>query len=132
RLYRRGPVPFRKFIRAYGRRLRERLQASCYDSIWIEFEALPWLPAWMEELLFRTQIPYVVHYDDAIFHRYDQHASRVVRRLLGTKIDRVMRNAALVIAGNEYLATHAQRAGAARVELVPTVVDLNAYPLGPQ
>jgi glycosyltransferase involved in cell wall biosynthesis len=131
-LFRGQPVPLCNVIRAYGRRLVELLQASCYDIIWLEYEALPWLPAWMEKLLFRTQIPYVVDYDDAIFHRYDQHTLRVVRRLLGTKIDRVMRNAALVIAGNEYLATRAQHAGAVRIELLPTVIDLNAYPLGPQ
>jgi glycosyltransferase involved in cell wall biosynthesis len=76
-------------------------------------------------------VPYVVDYDDAVFHRYDQHQSPVVRRLLGKKIDRVMRDAALVVAGNEYIKTRARLAGAKRVEIIPTVVDLNRYAVVP-
>ena len=40
-----------------------------------------------------------------------------------------MRRAALVIAGNEYLAERARRAGAPGVERLPTAVDLNRYAL---
>jgi glycosyltransferase involved in cell wall biosynthesis len=42
-------------------------------------------------------------------------------------LDAVMRRASVVCAGNEYIAEHARRAGASRVELVPTVVDLPRY-----
>jgi glycosyltransferase involved in cell wall biosynthesis len=70
----------------------------------------------------------VVDYDDALFHQYDQHRSAWVRRLLGGKIARVMRGAHLVTAGNAYLADYARRAGAPRVEIIPTVIDLERYP----
>jgi glycosyltransferase involved in cell wall biosynthesis len=40
-----------------------------------------------------------------------------------------MRNARLVIAGNDYLANRATQAGAKWVEILPTVVDLDRYPL---
>ena len=40
----------------------------------------------------------------------------------------LIRGAALVVAGNDYLASYARDAGAARVEIVPTVVDLQRYP----
>ena len=43
----------------------------------------PGLPAVAERLLRSDRTAMVVDYDDAIFHRYDQHASRWVRRLLG-------------------------------------------------
>jgi glycosyltransferase involved in cell wall biosynthesis len=105
------------------------LKSQKYDLIWLEKEALPWLPAWLELLLLRGRTPYVVDYDDAVFHRYDQHSASVVRWLLGQKIDRVMRNARLVIAGNDYLANRATQAGAKWVEILPTVVDLDRYPL---
>ena len=39
------------------------------------------------------------------------------------KIDAVMRHAAVVIAGNDYLAERARSAGARRIEIVPTAVD---------
>lgn len=48
--------------------------------------------------------------------------------MLGGKIATVMRLADTVIAGNAYLASYAQQAGAKRVESIPTVVDLDRYP----
>jgi asparagine synthase (glutamine-hydrolysing) len=112
----------------YLRRIRMLLASRRFDLLWIEYELLPWLPAWAESLLARLGVPYVVDYDDAIFHRYDQHKRALVRTLLGGKIAAVMRSAALVIAGNAYLAAYAREAGAPRVEIVPTVVDLERYP----
>jgi glycosyltransferase involved in cell wall biosynthesis len=102
-----------------------------YDALWIEYELLPFVPALVERILVAGGPPYVVEYDDAIFHRYDQHRSAVVRRLLGTKIDDVMRRAAVVVAGNGYLADRARTAGARDVVTVPSVVDLDRYPLTP-
>jgi len=112
---------------AYARRLRSLLAAAKYDGVWIEKEALPWLPAWAEALLRRAGTRYVVDYDDAIFHAYDQHRRRLIRGLLGTKIDAVMRNASLVIAGNRYIAGRAEQAGARRVEVLPSAVDTSRY-----
>jgi glycosyltransferase involved in cell wall biosynthesis len=130
-LYARQRVPLWRIVRAYGQRVWRLLRARRYDLIWLEYEALPWIPAWLERLLYTSGVPYVVDYDDAMFHRYDQHTRSVVRWLLGTKIDGVMRAATLVIVGNAYLARRAQQAGATRVEILPTVVDLDKYPLTP-
>ena len=127
RLYRgrrRNAVPI---LAGYASRLWHLATASRFDLLWIEYELFPWLPAWFERLVSRLGVPYVVDYDDAIFHRYDLHPNALVRRLLGRKIDHVMREAKLVIAGSDYLAEHARRAGARRVERVPTVVDLDRY-----
>jgi glycosyltransferase involved in cell wall biosynthesis len=51
--------------------------------------------------------------------------------LLGEKIDAVMRRADLVIVGNKYLGDRARQAGARRVELLPTVVDVFKYSVAP-
>lgn len=112
-------------VRAYFNRLRALLTSQKFDLIWLEKEALPWLPAWFENTL--AHIPVVVDYDDAVFHRYDLHANRLVRALLGKKIDGVMRHAALVIAGNDYLAARAKQAGARRIEILPSIVDTTRY-----
>lgn len=40
-----------------------------------------------------------------------------------------MKNAVVVVAGNTYLAARANRAGAETVEVIPTVVDLERYPV---
>lgn len=117
--------------RSYARRLWLMRNARRYDLIWTHIEAFPWFPGWMESSLLPRGVPYVVDHDDAMFHRYDRHRSPIVRRVLGEKIDRVMREAALVVAGNRYIADRAHRAGAERVEILPTVVDLDRYPPAP-
>ena len=106
----------RGIIRAYIRRLGLLINSNSFDLLWVEKEILPWLPAWAEAILAHLGIPYVVDYDDAIFHRYDMHPKAIIRSLLGGKIDTVMSRAALVIVGNKYLADRARKAGARRVE----------------
>jgi glycosyltransferase involved in cell wall biosynthesis len=111
----------------YARRLWVLLRLRQFDVVIIEKELFPFLPAAMERLLGMLGVPYVVDYDDALFHRYDRHSSGLVRRILGGKIDKIMRHSALVVVGNEYLAERARQAGAPRVEVVPTVVDTVRY-----
>lgn len=127
RLYSNQTVGFFYVLQAYLKRMLQVVQSSRYDLLWIEKELFPWLPAWAEQILALFGISYVVDYDDAVFHRYDMHHSKVVRMLLGHKIDHVMRGAALVIVGNEYLAERARQAGARRVEYLPSVVDVPRY-----
>lgn len=122
-LYGGPPVGAGNLLRSYGRRFRALARRMRYDLIWLEKEALPWLPTWME--IARLQgLPYVVDYDDAWFHRYENHWSSP---LLGHKIDAVMRVAHTVVAGNDYLARRARQAGARHVEIVPTAIDLARY-----
>ena len=103
---------------------------SSVDLVWLEKEALPWIPWPIEKLVWPKNISVVSDYDDAIFHRYDQSRHGVVRTGLGRKIDHVMRASKVVFAGNEYLAERARKAGAERVEIVPTVLDTEAYTPG--
>lgn len=126
-LYARQVSP-RRVARSYVRRLDKMFRGGAYDAMWVEKELLPWLPFWFEQIALRRGPPVVVDYDDAIFHRYDQHSMGVVRTVYGSKIDSVMRSADLVTAGNEYLASRASAAGAQRVEWLPTVIDLDRYP----
>lgn len=114
-------------LKAYFARLGFIFKARQFDLVWLEYEMLPWLPSWIELALFPKNIPLVVDYDDAIFHRYDQHRLSLVRKLLGQKIDAVMQRANIVTVGNDYLAERAKQVGAQRVERVPTVVDAKRY-----
>jgi len=123
-----GRRTWRDVLKAFWKRLYVlRSDPSQFDLIWLEVELFPWLPSWVEARFMPSGLPWIVDYDDAIFHRYDQHRLRFVRQVLGQKIDNVMRRSNLVVAGNEYLAEHAHRAGATRVEIVPTVVDVERY-----
>lgn len=116
-----------EIVGVYVRRLRRLLSSRSFDLLWIEKELFPWFPAWAEAILSMSGIPLLVDYDDAIFHRYDLHSNALVRIVLGGKIDRIMRQAALVTVGNEYLGDRARRAGAKRVEYLPTVIDRERY-----
>ncbi|EMR11900.1 group 1 glycosyl transferase [Methylophaga lonarensis MPL] len=114
-------------IKGYSRRFVKLFTLYRYDVVIIEKELFPFFPAIFERLLQFSGRPYLVDYDDALFHRYDCHKSGLVRFFLSRKIDTVMRNAAVVVAGNHYLAERAEKAGAKKVIIIPTVVDTDHY-----
>jgi len=103
------------------------MRAGGYDLIWAEKELYPWLPGSLELALWPREVPIVLDYDDAMYHRYDHHGNRVVRSALGRKIPQLISKSTAVVVGNAYLADYAYENGASRVEVIPTVVDLTAY-----
>ncbi|OBA00460.1 glycosyltransferase family 4 protein [Halomonas sp. G11] len=122
-----GGSRWREVLKGYTTRIFALLSARRFDVIIIEKELFPFMPAIAERFLRLIGVSYIVDYDDALFHRYDCHSNPWIRRLLGKKIDSVMRQASCVIAGNNYLAERARRVGARRVEIIPTVVDAERY-----
>lgn len=127
-IYETGSRPLLTSIRAYLSRVGDLRSADEYDLVVIEKELFPYLPAGLERFLANLDVPYVMDFDDAVFHRYDRADSRAVRWLLGDKIPTLMRDAELVICGNRYLEQYATEAGAPRTEVLPTLVDLERYP----
>lgn len=127
RLYLGQRIDIRFIFRVYCRRLGCLLESGKFDLLWIEYELLPWMPPWAEKVLAAFRVPYLVDYDDAIFHRYDMHPRRLIRLFLGRKIDEVMLKASLVVVGNEYLAQRARQSGERPVSILPSVVDLSRY-----
>ena len=107
----------------YWRRFFLLLSAGSYDLIWMEKEAFPFLPSYAEWLLKKLGKGYVVDYDDAVFHNYDQNPNWLIRTWMGNKIDLVMRYSVIAFVGNAYLQNRAEKAGALRVYQVPTVIN---------
>lgn len=129
-LYRAGKRSKLRVLLACLRRLLFLLDprsAPC-GLLVIEKELFPFVPAWIERWLLRPR-PIIVDYDDATFHSYDLNSNRIVRMLLGKKIDRLMASADAVTVGSCYLAERATAAGAKSVVLLPTVVDIDRYAL---
>jgi glycosyltransferase involved in cell wall biosynthesis len=126
--YQSGQGSARDILRAFLQRMANLANVRDFDLVVVEYELLPYFPALPERWLGWMGLPYVVDYDDALFHQYGQHRKWWVRRLLGRKIARVMHGAALVVAGNGYLADYARGVGAKRVEIIPTVIDTERYP----
>ncbi len=126
-LYARGHVNWWYIAVAYFRRLSALCRVNRYDLLVIEKELFPYLPAWGERVLSWLGIPYVVDFDDAIFHQYDRHKKAVVRWILGNKISHVIALSKHTIVGNNYLALYAKKSGAKGVSIIPTAVDTNRY-----
>jgi len=119
-----------RFGQSFLRRVNVIATARRYDLVVVHSEIVPFLPAPFEQVLARLAVPYVLDFDDAFFHQYDRHLSTVVRWMCGAKIPRLMRRAAMNVAGSEYLAAYARRFSA-NVTVIPTTVDIDRYPTAP-
>jgi glycosyltransferase involved in cell wall biosynthesis len=117
--------------RAYVDRVAAMLRSGAYDAVFVQYEALPWVPAALEQALYRRDVPLVLDYDDAWHHRYQEHRSGLVRALLGGKIPALVRAADAVVVGSRYLEAFAQALDA-RVVRIPTSIELERYPRAPR
>lgn len=120
---------FIKIFFAYLRRIKEILFLEGSDIIWIEKECLPWVPAWVEKILLPKNTPYIIDFDDAVFHIYDLHQNKFIRYLLGQKHASLVKDAASATVGNEYLLNYFKNyiLDKERIILIPTVIDFNRY-----
>ena len=125
-----GRLRLRSVVAGFLRRIGTCLRMKRFELAWVEAELLPWIP-WAVERVLADRVSLALDYDDAVFHRYDAAGSPVVRALLGGKVARLMRRAGVVIAGNRYIASYAEQAGARHVEIVPTVLDTARYRIAP-
>lgn len=112
--------------RSYAARVKSLLSSGAADVVWVQKEALPFVPSVVERLL-ESGRPTVFDIDDAWHLRYREHRSAVVRRVLGNKISEAMRAAHVVVAGNSHLAEVARASGATRIEVIPSVVPEATY-----
>src|SRR5262245_56956951 len=71
-------VTFRELATSYTGRVAACLRKQAHAAVWIEVQVLPWLPYALERALYAGPQPVVVDYDDAIFHRYDNHRNPIV------------------------------------------------------
>ena len=94
--------------------------------LWVEYELFPWLPAILERWIYQ-RAHVILDFDDAVFHRYDQHPRNWIRHLLGGKMARLMQLTAGVTACNAYLEDFAHRHRAPRIVRYPSSVDLRQY-----
>lgn len=121
-----GKRNIRSILTAYIKRFFTLFSVKKYDLLVVEKELFPYLPAVFERILKLMGIKYIVDYDDAIFHQYDNSNNKIIKLFLSNKIAKVMKYSSLVVAGNRYLSSYATKAGA-KATVVPTVIDLEKY-----
>jgi glycosyltransferase involved in cell wall biosynthesis len=122
--------PRGRTVRAYAERFRQLVAGTDADLVWVYAELFPYLPGRLETLAFRSGKPVVYDCDDAFFHAYDAHPSPRVRRLLGRKLEPLLRGAAAATCGNAYLESYVSRF-CDNTMLLPTVVDTDVYGAAP-
>jgi glycosyltransferase involved in cell wall biosynthesis len=114
---------------SYLKRLGLSKVSANYNLIWLEKEIFPWLPFFFEYFVFLKNTPFVVDYDDAVFHTYDLNNSFYSKYLMRHKIGKLMEYSAATVVGNTYLKDYAVKSRARNVVMIPTVVDLKKYNL---
>ncbi|HFE1644838.1 TPA: glycosyltransferase, partial [Escherichia coli] len=127
-LYRKKKVSFISIFKYYIKRLVFVLfRVKKYDVVFIEKELFPYLPGIFEKLINISRVPYIVDYDDAIFHNYDMQQSWFKKMMLSGKLKPLLSRAAYVTVGNRYLEELSRENGAKNVKIIPTVININRY-----
>jgi glycosyltransferase involved in cell wall biosynthesis len=121
----------RRIAAAYLRRLRELNFGSLGEVVFVYAELLPWLPSAFEKMLLRRNRPIIYDIDDAFFHTYNHHRSRLVRSILGRKFETLLRGSTACICGNAYLRDYV-RSFCENTVIIPTVVDTDEYRPAPK
>ncbi|MCB9896371.1 MAG: glycosyltransferase family 4 protein [Planctomycetes bacterium] len=91
-------------------------RASDADLVLVEQQLFPYLPTFVEQMLWPRAKPTVLEFDDAIFLTFAH----------GRKLAALCARADLVIVGNRFLREFAARS-ARQVHVIPTTVDLARY-----
>lgn len=113
-------------FRAYLQRLRLLFTAKRYDFVIVNYELFPYLPGWVEQLIGLPGKPVFYDCDDALFHQYDRSHNPLIRLLLASKIEPLLRKTQLAFCGNAYLEAYV-RAFCPHTLLLPTTVDILRY-----
>ena len=77
--YQNGGYTLGIILKCFSERIAAIRKKNSYDLLWIEKEALPWWPLWIERTLLNGT-PYILDYDDALFHNYDMHRIYAIRK----------------------------------------------------
>ena len=111
----------------YAKRIGVLLRSAPDDILLIEKELLPWLPAGLERFLIAGRAT-IIDFDDGWHMRYADHLLWApVRKLLGSKLERLASSADGVIVANRELVNWALAAGCTQPEYLPTVIDMKSY-----
>lgn len=109
-----------KLIVAYLNRLYRVLTMDKNSVAYIGAELFPYLPYGLDIILNIRKIPYIIEFDDAVFHNYDNNS------LLKDKTRKVIKRASHVITGSRYLTDYVRQYNQ-KVTQIPTCIDAEKY-----
>ena len=112
-------------ILCYLKRFKLIFFSKEVDVIWVQYELFPYLPSYFDKIVAFLGKPVIYDFDDAIFHQYDSHKSKFIRKMLGKKLEPLLSSANHAICGNSYLEKWASEF--TETSVIPTVVDTDIY-----
>ncbi|WP_428223298.1 glycosyltransferase [Flavobacterium sp.] len=113
-------------LKQYFTRFFHLLSLLNGKKVYIEYELFPYFFSFFEFILYLFNVKYIVDYDDAIFHNYDNNKSGIIRFLLKKKIKNVIKFSSVVITGSPYLTSYAKKHSKNVIE-IPTSVSSEKY-----
>ena len=115
-----------KILRSYIKRICILFKIPQDGTIaYVGAELMPGLPYIAEKILVKRHIPYILEYDDAIFHCYDS-GSKIKEILLGNRTSKTIKNASHVICGCRYLHDYCSKYNT-ELSIIPTCIDKKRY-----
>jgi len=109
-------------------RMLDLFRALGCEIVFIHRESFPIGPAWFERLLRWMGKKYIYDFDDAIFLPNVAEPNKLFAWLkCPGKVASIIRGSRITIAGNRYLAEFAEKCGAKKIEILPTVVDTGLF-----
>lgn len=96
------------------------------DLIVIEYELIPYFPPIFEYLFKISGVRYILDFDDAIFHNYDNSENKLVKFFLGNKINTISKNAVHIITGSPYLTQFLYQYNT-KITEIPTSIRFDVY-----
>ena len=94
--------------------------------VFIEKEIIPYFPCILEYILKIRKIKFILDYDDAVIHNYDNSPKKMVRFFLSKKIPRIQKWASAIINGSNYLLLQSLKNNKDSY-YIPTSLDINKY-----
>lgn len=120
----------RMVLRAMDQRRVESAAAylARYDVVFVHREALFLGPPWVERRIAKSRAKLVFDFDDAIWMPAVSASNRWASWIkFAHKVPEICALADVVTVGNAYLGQYAKRAGARRVEVLPTTIDTDYH-----
>ena len=111
-----------RLLFSYFKRVFVLLNSS--KNILIEYEALPYVPYFIERLFLKNK-NYILNFDDNVWVTYEN------KYLLHKKFDNLVKNASGVIVANEFLKDKVIKLNDNIIK-IPTVIDLESYKVDEQ
>ncbi|MFA5089597.1 MAG: glycosyltransferase family 4 protein [Candidatus Omnitrophota bacterium] len=114
------------FIRGTINRIRDLVNLSDYDLVFVHREAYPVGGAFLEKIAFSKK-PIIYDFDDSVFLPTHSSANRIMHWLKKPrKITNILKMSAAIIAGNNYLKEYAMQYNK-NTAVIPTLIDTGKY-----